>query len=420
MSTTLERPATAGPAPEPPPPAPMRSSRIRWILVGLVVVLVLALAKGILPRRARTKAVATVVAQNNRAPAVSVITIDTAPGASTVILPGSVTAYATTPIYARVPGYIGELRVDIGSRVRRGELLARIDAPELDHQVQQARAVVTQDSASLVLAAVELRRWRLMLTADSAVTLEEVDIHQATYNVALATLNAAIAALRQLLSMQSYERVIAPFDGVITARNIDLGALVGTAGSVNGTLLSGQSAALGSLFELARVDPLRVYVTVPEDNANGIAVGKPAVVTVPSLPGDTLRGHVVRTSNSLDPAARTLLAEVDVPNRKGTYFPGTYAEVQLQLSRPSSTLRLPATALVITAGPPQAVVLGAKSTVQFRTLTLGRDHGSWVEVTDGLVRGEKVVLNPPDLLKNGETVKVVPTAPSTNVASTGG
>src|SRR5258705_148694 len=189
-------------------------------------VIMTALAKGILPRRARTKAVATVVAQNNRAPAVSVITIDTAPGASTVILPGSVTAYATTPIYARVPGYIGALRVDIGSRVRRGELLARIDAPELDHQVQQARAVVTPDSASLVLAAVELRRWRLMLTADSAVTLEEVDIHQATYNVALATLSAAIAALRQLLSMQSYERVIAPFDGIITARNIDLGALV--------------------------------------------------------------------------------------------------------------------------------------------------------------------------------------------------
>jgi RND family efflux transporter MFP subunit len=298
--------------------------------------------------------------------------------------------------------------VDIGSRVRKGDLLARIDAPELDHQVQQARAMVSQDSASLALARVELARWQQMMASDSAVTQEEVDQKQAAYNVALATLNAAIANWRQLAQLQSYERVIAPFNAVVTARNVNLGDLVGSTGSVSGSLLSAQGSATGNPFQLQQIDTLRVYVTVPEDNAPSVEVGRPTLVTVPALPGDTLRGTVVRTSNSLDPPARTLLAEVDVANPKGTYLPGSYAQVQLTLGRPSSTLKLPATALVVRDGPPQVVTVGPDSTAQYRTVTIGGDYGSWLEVTNGLTRGATVVLNPADLLQTGQRVHALP------------
>jgi membrane fusion protein (multidrug efflux system) len=248
------------------------------------------------------------------------------------------------------------------------------------------------------------------------VTQEEVDMKRAAFMVGEATLNASLATWRQLVQLQSYEQVRAPFDGTVTARNVDLGALVGTTGAVSGTLLSAQSSATGSLFEVARIDTLRVYVTVPEDNAANIRVGIPAMVTVPALPGDTLRGRVARTSRALDPAARTLLAEVDVVNPAGTYLPGSYAEVRLSLTQSASILRLPATALVITDGPPQTITVGSDSTVRFNTITLGRDYGSWVEVTSGLARNSMVVLNPPDLLQAGQRVRVAATtAPKSKV-----
>jgi RND family efflux transporter MFP subunit len=380
--------------------------------VAIVLVLALGLYVGLKPRLARRTAVAGDVVMNTAMPVVNVAMVDFAPSAPTVTLPGSIAALATTPIFARAPGYIGSLFVDIGSRVRRGALLARIDAPELDHQVQQARAIVTQANANLELARVELARWLQMMAADSAVTQEEVDMKRAAFVVAEATLNASLATWRQLVQLQSYEQVRAPFGGVVTARNVDLGALVGTTGAVGGTLLSAQSSATGSLFEVARIDTLRVYVTVPEDNAAGVKVGMAALVTVPALPGDTLRGRVARTSRALDPAARTLLAEVDVANPAGTYLTGSYAEVQLSLTHSASILQLPATALVITDGPPQAITVGSDSTVRFHTITLGRDYGSWVEVISGLESKAMVVLNPPDLLQNGQRVRVMTAAAS--------
>lgn len=414
MNTTIERSApepsempAVRPDSETSGPARLRTSRVRRAVAAIICVLGLFLLAGLAPRLARRKALAAVVAENTGVATVSVATVDTAPGAPTMTLPGSVAALTTTPIYARAPGYVDQLRVDIGSRVRKGDLLALIDAPELDHQTQQARAIVTQDSATLALARVELARWRQMLASDSAVTLEEVDQKQAAWNVALATLSGALANWRQLTQLQSYERVVAPFDGVITTRNVDPGALVGTAGSVSGSLVPAQGSAAGSLFQLERIDSLRVYVTVPEDNAPGVAVGSLALVTLPALAGDTLRGRVVRTANALDPAARTLLAEVDVANPKGTYLPGSYAEVQLTLARSGSALQLPATALVIRDGPPQVMTLDPDSTVSYTTVTIGRDYGAWVEVTGGLARGATVVLNPTDDLQAGQRVRAV-------------
>ncbi|PYM70544.1 MAG: efflux transporter periplasmic adaptor subunit [Candidatus Rokuibacteriota bacterium] len=293
----------------------------------------------------------------------------------------------------------------MGSRVRAGQLLADIDAPDLDQQVAQARGVVAQTRAAQELAQANLVRWRA-LAVDSAVTAQEVDQMQAAFNEAVANSNSAEANLRRLVQLQGYERVVAPFAGVITARNVDAGALVGTAGGVSGTLTAATGSAPGSLFTVAQTDTLSVYVTVPEDNAAAVAIGKPVVVTVPALPGDTLRGRVARTAGSLDPTARTLLTEVRVANPSGVFLPGMYAQVQLALGAGAPPLRVPAASLVIRDGPPQVVTVGPDSTVRYQTVTLGRDLGSWVEVTGGLDQGVHVVINPPPDLQDGARVRV--------------
>jgi RND family efflux transporter MFP subunit len=379
--------------------------RIRRIGLVLGCLFVAALVLGLVPRITRTRRLAAVVAADTGMASVNVATITYAPSASTVTLPATLAAIENAPIFARVAGYVGRTMVDIGARVRSGDLLARIDAPELDHQVEQAHAAVAQAQASLQLTRVELARWRSM-AVDSAVTADELDQKASAFNVATATLNSAAANLRQLRQLQSYEQVVAPFSGVITARNVTAGALVGTAGAVSGSLPSAAGSVAGSLFQLARIDTLAVYVTVPEDNADAVQVGKPAIATVAAFPAETLRGRIARTSNALDPNARTLLAEVDVPNPSGSFLPGAYAQVQITLSRTKSALQVPATALVIRSGPPQVVTVGPDSTLRYSTVTIGRDFGNWVEVTGGLAPGARVVLNPTDDLQAGQRIRV--------------
>ncbi|MFL5401721.1 MAG: efflux RND transporter periplasmic adaptor subunit [Gemmatimonadales bacterium] len=386
-------------------PRPVPARRIARLSLIIAGALLIALVLGVVPRLTRTTRLAAVVAANTGVTAVQVATINYAPTASSVTLPATLSAIENAPIYARVGGYIGRTLVDIGSQVHQGDLLARIEAPELDHQVEQARAAVAQARASLQLARVELARWQSM-AGDSAVTADELDQKTAAFNVATATLNSTEANLRELRQLQSYEQVVAPFTGVIIARNVTAGALVGTAGAVSGSLPSAMGSVPGSLFQLARIDTLAVYVTVPEENADAVQVGKAAVVTVPAFPGDTLHGRIARTTNALDPNARTLLAEVDVANPSGTFLPGAYAQVQISLSRSRSALRVPATALVIRSGPPQVVTVGPDSTLGYSTVTIGTDYGSWVEVTGGLAPGATIVLNPTDDLQAGQRVRV--------------
>jgi membrane fusion protein (multidrug efflux system) len=388
-------------------PASPRRRRIR-ALGGAIAggVLAAMLLTGIVPRVAQQhRLAAAAAAVGVTVPSVSVTTVRHDTSASSVSLPGALTAVQTAAIYARTPGYVRRRLVDIGSRVRAGQLLADIDAPDLDQQVAQARGVVAQTRAAQELAQANLVRWRA-LAVDSAVTAQEVDQMQAAFNEAVANSNSAEANLRRLVQLQGYERVVAPFAGVITTRNVDAGALVGIAGGVSGTLTAATGSAPGSLFTVAQTDTLSVYVTVPEDNAAAVTIGKPAVVTVPALPGDTLRGRVARTAGSLDPTARTLLTEVRVANPSGVFLPGMYAQVQLALGAGTPPLRVPATALVIRDGPPQVVTVGPDSTVRYQTVTLGRDLGSWVEVTGGLADGSVVVLNPADDLRDGARVHI--------------
>ncbi len=388
-----------------PSPVSRRHLRVGAALGGSV--LVAALVGGTVPRMARQRRLAaSVAAVGSTAPTVSVTTVGLAPTSPSVSLPGALSAVRTAAIYARTPGYVRRRLVDIGSRVRAGQLLADIDAPDVDQQVAQARGVVAQTRAARELAQANLARWRT-LAVDSAVTAQEVDQMQAAFEEAVANLNSAEANLRRLEQLQEYERVVAPFGGVITARNVDQGALVGPAGGVSGTLPAGTGSTPGSLFTVAQTDTLSAYVTVPEAYAPAVAIGQTAVVTLPALPGDTLRGRVARTAGSLDPTARTLLTEVRVANPRGVFLPGMYAQVQLALGPGAPPLRVPATALVIRDGPPQVVTVAPDSTVRYQTVTISRDLGSWVEVTGGLAAGELIVINPADDLHDGARVRIV-------------
>jgi RND family efflux transporter MFP subunit len=424
MTTTAEPKASGPPTGGPPPPAhpvnegPKPHSRRRVIIGATIVVLlfVVLLVLGIRPRRAQNKRLAASVATATAAiPVVSVIKVTTAPSAPTVILPGTLQPMLTTSIYARTAGYLRTIRVDIGSRVRAGELLAVIDAPDLDQQVVQARGFVAQDRAALQLAAAEDLRWKALWDG-GAVTADERDIKVAAFRMATATLNAAEADLRRLILLQQYERVVAPFTGIITQRNVDPGALVGTAGNASTVLMSGSGSAAGSLFQIAKVDSLRVFVEVPEEYSTSLRIGTAAVVTVPQLPRDTLQGRITKTARSVDPTTRTLLTEVDVANKLGLYLPGMYAQAQLRVDQVAAPIQLLATALVIRAGPPQVVTLLPDSTVRFQNIQVGRDHGVWVEVTGGLADGAKVVVNPPDNLKNGARVRAVAADTTTSAA----
>ena len=391
-----------------------RLGRGGTIAGGVLAALLLA---GIVPRLAqRQRLAAATAAVAVTLPSVSVTTVTYDTSQSSVSLPGELAAVRTAALYARTPGYVRRRLVDIGSRVRAGQLLAEIDAPDLDQQVAQARGAVAQTRAARELAQANLARWRA-LAVDSAVTAQEVDQMQAAFDEAMANLNSAEANLQRLVQLQAYERVVAPFAGVITARNVDPGALVGPAGGVSATLPAGTGSAPGSLFTLAQTDTLSVYVTVPEDNAAAVAIGKPALVTVPALPGDTLRGRVARTAGALDATARTLLTEVRVANPTGAFLPGMYAQVGLALGPSRPPLRVPATALVIRDGPPQVVTVGPDSAARYQTVTIGRDLGSSVEVTGGLAQGAHIVINPPTDLPDGARVRVA-TVDSTSSRST--
>jgi RND family efflux transporter MFP subunit len=397
----------------------------RRTIIGAAVILVVllgALAAGVAPRIAQGKRLATAVATaTNAVPNVSVLKVTTTAGAPTVILPGTLQPTLTTSIYARAPGYIGRMLVDIGSRVRTGDLLAVIDAPELDQQVLQARGVVDQNLASVELAKLELARWR-SLREIGAVTADDLDLKETAFRTSTAMLASAEAALRQLLRLQGYERVVAPYTGVITQRNVDPGALVGTTGGANTALPAGSGSAPGSLLQIAKVESLSVYVNVPEEYSLGLKIGTPVLVTVPQLPRDTVMGRITKTSRSLDPTARNLLTEVDFANKSGLYLPGMFAQAQMKLDQVAEPIHLPATGLVIRGGPPQVITLRPDSTVHYQNIQIGRDHGAWLEVTGGLADGSTIVINPSYDLADGARVRSMPadtTAPGASPSSAG-
>jgi multidrug efflux pump subunit AcrA (membrane-fusion protein) len=385
------------------------------VLVGLLIV-------GILPRRSLQKQLTTQVTSAATAlPIVAVAKAQRPTAPSTVMLPGTMEALHEGAVYARVPGYVRRWYADLGTPVRAGQILADIDVPELQQNVLQARAQLAQMQSALVLARSNLERYR-MLAVDSAVTAQQLQMMQQAYDAALANVRAAEAYLRGLISMLQYAQVRAPFTGIVTARNVENGALITAAGASSAPLTAGgsqftpaSSVAAASLFRVAQTDTMRVYISVPQLYVASIRAGLPADLVIANLNNQAFRGTIVRTAGAVDPSTRTLLAEVDVPNPGRVLLPGMYAQLRITVERVNAPLVIPSTALVNRASGPQVIELipaaNGRATVRLRDVQVARDYGATLEIVSGLTEGSLVATIGTQILANGQTVSIGTSAP---------
>lgn len=368
------------------------SGRVLFGTVGVITALFLV---GMLPRW-RANAALTSSVRDQR-PTVSVIASQRpAADDANLVLPGSTQAIQETAIYARTNGYVRKWNVDIGAKVETGQLLAEIDTPEIDQELNQARANVAQASANLDLARATLTRWQ-KLVDEKVVSPQEYDEKKSAADARDADLKVAQANVKRLEELQGFEKIVAPFTGIVTARNID-----------NGNLVSSGSGQTAPLFRVAQTDTLRIYVTVPQTQSRSIMPGQRATVSLREIPDKTFNARVVRTAGALDPASRTLLTELQVPNVDGELFPGMYAEVKFSLPHDDRTLVVPGNAVMIHSDGPKVLVVDAKQTIRARAVKLGRDLGDKVEIASGLNPSESIVANPTDALRDGAEVKVQP------------
>jgi RND family efflux transporter MFP subunit len=317
------------------------------------------------------------------------------PANEELTLPAQLQAYVEASIYSRTNGYLLHWYKDIGSHVNKGELLAEIDTPEIDQELSQARASRQQIAAQVQLAKISADRWTNLRKTDS-VSQQEADQQTSGYTQAQANLAAADANVRRLEQLESFKHIYAPFSGVVTKRNIDTGALI-NAGS------TGQSK---ELFDVAQVDPLRVYVSVPQTDAPFIHKGMTAYIELRELPGQKFSGKVVRTADVIDPATRTLLTEVDVPNPNGRLMPGSFAQVHFAVTVQTTRISIPVNAILFRPEGPRVAVVGPDHRVHLKAITIGRDFGLKIEVLGGVEPGDQLVANPADSLEDGQQVNV--------------
>jgi RND family efflux transporter MFP subunit len=311
-----------------------------------------------------------------------------------ITLPGNVQAYTETPIYARTSGYLKKWYFDLGAHVKEGDLLAKIETPEVDQQLQQARAESQVAEASMKLAKSTADRWRGLLTKN-AVSQQETDEKVGDLGVKEATYASMLSNVRRLENLQSFNSVYAPFDGVITARNTDLGALID----------AGANAPGKELFRLAATVKLRVFVSVPQSFARASSAGARAVLTVTESPGKEFRGTIVRTANAIDQASRTLLTEIEVNNPTGALLPGAYVTVRLRLPGRIDAMTIPTNALLFRADGVR-VGVAQNGVANLVPITIGRDFGAEVEVLSGLKPADAIILNPADSLISGAIVRI--------------
>ena len=328
-------------------------------------------------------------------PYVDVVSPKASADADEIALPGSTSAFNDTPIYARTSGYVKHWYVDIGAHVKRGQLLATIETPELDQQLQQARADLENAEANLQLATTTAARWQHLLETDS-VSHQETDQAVSDLHSKQALVNSSNANVERLEQLQAFERVTAPFDGVVTARNTDIGALV----------QAGDNSGPKELFHMAAIQTLRVYVAVPEIYAALVKTGEQAKLTLDALPGETLTGTVVRNADAIDATSRTLNVEVDVDNPTGRLLPGAYAFVHLRVPPQPGSVTIPSNALLFRAEGLRVGVV-RNGHVELAPISIGQDYGSSVEVVSGLSARDTVIVNPSDSLANGAAVQLV-------------
>jgi membrane fusion protein, multidrug efflux system len=367
---------------------------LRWFLVLFLVFLVLGVYV-LLQRRTEHQVLAEQT-ERMAVPFVSVIHATRIEGESAMVLPGTLKANVESPLYARTNGYLKKWYRDIGSHVNKGDLLAEIDTPEIDQQLAQARADLTTTQANLGLAGTTTTRYQELLKSDS-VSKQDADNASGNYAARQAMVQSAEANVKRLEELESFKRVYAPFSGVITQRNVDSGNLInaGNGGNAN-----------KEMFDLAQIDPLRVFVSVPQSFGPSIHLGMKACLELTEFSGRSFCGQVARTANAIDPGTRTLLTEVDVPNPSGTLLPGSYAQVNFNVKMTGQRFTLPINALLFRPEGTIVAVVGPDSHLNLKKITIGRDFGASVEVLEGTSPEDNIVINPPDALEQGQLVKV--------------
>jgi len=383
----------------PPPPLPPATPRKALLLIGLVVLLLVIGGLIAMALRIHDSQVLARETERESIPTVAVVHPTAEKPSEELLLPGTLQAYEESPIYARTNGYLLHWYKDIGSRITKGELLADIDTPEVDQELMQARATREQIAAQMDLAKINADRYVGLRKTDS-VSQQEADQQASGYQQAKANLDAADANVRRLEQLESFKHVYAPFSGVLTKRNVDPGALI-NAGSIGG-------AAGKELFDIARVDPLRVYVSVPQNYAPAIQVGMEAFVTLPELPGQKFTGTVARTAESIDMTTRTLLTEVDVPNKDGRLLPGSFGEVHFRAAVKAQGVTIPVNAMLFRQEGAQVAIVDSNGKVHLQRITIGHDYGTTLEILGGVGMEDRIIVNPSDSLEEGQHVNVAP------------
>src|SRR6202166_53449 len=373
-----------------------KSSRKHWLAPAIILLVVVALLiSGILSRVRHRAILRTEASQMSVTPVSVVLPKRTAP-TDEIVLPANVQPFITSPIYAQATGYLKEWNLDIGAHVKKGQLLAVIQSPEVDQQLQQARSNLLTAQANLQLASITKTRYQGLLKSN-AVSQQDVDNAVGTYNANAAIVEADKAAVEQYSALVSFEKVYAPFDGVITARNTDIGDLINSGSSSN---------VKTDLFHIAQPGKLRVYVNVPEEYSQGIKSGMTADLSLAEFPGRKFQGTLVRTSQDINLTTRTLLIEIDVDNPSGTLLTGSYAEVHLAVPTQASTLTIPVNTLLFRSeGLRVGIVKDGK--VVLTPVTPGHDFGDQIEIVSGLKANDQVIINPPDSIVAGQGVQIV-------------
>ncbi len=382
----------------------------RSISVGAVVIvaaLLVLLLVGLLPRRSNRKVLeqrAQEAAVADTLPLVTVMKVSRAAASADLTLPGTLEPIRDASVYARSSGYVRAWYADLGAHVTEGQVLAVIDAPDLDQQLSQAKSSEAQAQATLVLAKSEAERWQA-LARDSVVTQDEYDQKQSAYQSQIATVSAAHDNVMRLESLVGYEKIRSPFTGVVTARNVDNGTYVTAAGGAGAPVSAGATGGPTELFHIAASDTMRVYIGVPQAYAPSVVPGLLADVEAEELPGRLYPGKIVRTADAVDISSRTLLTEVDVANKDRSLLPGMYTDIHFRFSRPAPPILMPGTALIFRTDGAQAAVVGSDSVAHFRNLRIGRDYGTVMEVVAGLSEGDLIVNQPSDALRDGMRVR---------------
>jgi RND family efflux transporter MFP subunit len=375
--------------------APQSGSKHGVLITVIALAIIAAVVIGGIVPRLRAKEALQKATYDLAVPTVNVAHPKQGAPQTEIVLPGNMQAFTDSPIYARTNGYLKKWYLDIGGRVKAGQLLAEIETPEVDQQLQQARSQLNTAKANFNLAQITSNRYQELKGTDS-VAQQDVDNALGSERANAATVSAAEYQVRYLEQLESFKNIYAPFDGIITARNTDVGHLIN----------SGAGTPAAEMFHIAAIHTLRVYINVPQQFSPAAKTGLPATLTLQEFPGRQFKGKLVRTANAIDLATRTLLVEVDVDNPTGELLPGAFTEVHLAVPSGAPTFILPVSALIFRAQGLQVGVVKDGNHAQLANIILGRDFGSEVEVVSGIRTDDQVIINPPDSLISGEEVRV--------------